>query len=461
MPLVCIGLDISSAAGQSGSEGVPPWQLPPGSGASHSRRATVERMAFESESADYAAGEEPQPMPPSNARQSVSRQDAGFTPYEGSGDCGVGESCDVACDESVSCYSPLQDRLWLRGEYLMMWGKTANVPPLATTSNTGTARSNSGILGLSSTRILFGNENADFGSTPGARFTIGYWFDNCQESGLEATYLFLGNKSVNFEATSDTTPILAVPFFNIQTANQDALIFAYPGQQTATMNISLTNELHSLELLWRSAILQDCNRRLDFLIGYRYGRFSEDLSSDATSDYLTTVGLIPAGTRIRILDQFSTINDFHGAQVGIAKSGRYSNFSLELLGKLAIGSTRSTVTVNGATVVTPPGGTASTSSGGLLALPTNMGTFEQRNFSMIPELGINAGYNFTSRLKVTAGYTLLYWSRVARPSDQIDTNINPTQLPPGPLTGNPLPQAKFISSDYWVQGLTLGFDYRY
>jgi hypothetical protein len=64
-------------------------------------------------------------------------------------------------------------------------------------------------------------------------------------------------------------------------------------------------------------------------------------------------------------------------------------------------------------------------------------------------------------LKVTAGYTLLYWSNVARPSDQIDTNINPTQLPPGPLTGNPLPQAKFISSDYWVQGLTVGFDYRY
>jgi hypothetical protein len=208
-------------------------------------------------------------------------------------------------------------------------------------------------------------------------------------------------------------------------------------------------------------VLQDCNHRLDFLIGYRYGKFTEDLNSDGTSNYLTTVGLIPAGSRVRILDQFSTINDFHGAELGFSKNSRYSNFSLELLGKLAIGATRSTVTVNGATFITPPGGSVAASTGGLLAVPSNMGTFEQRSFSMIPELGMNVGYNFTSRLKATVGYSVLYWSRVARPTDQIDTNLNPSQLPPGPLSGIPSPQAKFISSDFWVQGLNIGLDYRY
>jgi hypothetical protein len=450
---------------QTTREGVPSWQLPPVS-ASQPRIPTVERTAYNPEEASVPEGSEGRErramaVPPQSPR-SISQQDEGGliandlvegSPYQDDS----GSACDYG-----SCFCPFQNRLWVRGEYLSMWSKSANVPPLATSSTAGTARNQAGVLGLASTQILFGAENVDYGSMPGARFTLGYWLDACQESGFEASYMFLGSKSVNFGVTSSSTPILAVPFWNVQTGNQDAAIIAFPAQQTGSMNINLSNEFHSLELLWRRAVLQNCAHRLDFLAGYRYGRFSESLTSDSTSNYLVAVGGIPAGTTIRVFDQFSAANDFNGAELGFSSNSRYSNFSLELLGKLALGDMRSIVTIDGATIITPPqGGSPVTNRGGLLALPTNIGVHEQNNFAVVPELGLNVGYNFTCRMKATVGYSIVYLSHVARPSDQIDTNVNPTQIPPGTLNGTPSPQFKFIPGDDWVQGLTAGIDYRF
>ena len=48
----------------------------------------------------------------------------------------------------------------------------------------------------------------------------------------------------------------------------------------------------------------------------------------------------------------------------------------------------------------------------------------------MPEIGFTLGYDLTSRLKATVGYTLLYWSNVARPGDQIDLNVDSRQFPP-------------------------------
>jgi hypothetical protein len=246
MLLLGICINNSPVAAQSRSESVPPWQLPPDRQTSQYHASTVDRTAYDTEAENLPEGDEPRARTaPSDSPRSILEQS----------ECGTGENCGDSCDENISCYCPLKDRLWMRGEYLSMWSKSTGVPPLATTSATGTARSQSGILGLSSTRILFGNAEADYGSTPGARLNIGYWFNTCQDSGIEATYMFLGSKSVNLNASSDSNPILAVPFFNVQTNLQDSLILAFPGQQTATMDVSLTNQLQSIEMLWRQAVL--------------------------------------------------------------------------------------------------------------------------------------------------------------------------------------------------------------
>ena len=347
------------------------------------------------------------------------------------GDCeecggGAGRRCggNPDCDFSNPCLCGLGslfgcDRFWLRAEYLLWWDKSANLPPLATTSPQGTAYNQAGVLGPAGHHGPVRGKRRS-GARSGARLTLGYWLSDCHDLGLEATYLFLGNKAAVFNQTSQGDPILARPFYNVQTAAQDATVIAYGQQpdearvQTGSLDIRDASELDSVEVLFRQVLFQRCGRQLDFLFGYRYGRFSENLSVDSSTTFVSGFAT-PDGTVSQVSDLFAASNEFNGAELGFAAKTRCCRLSMELLGKLAIGSTQSRVNVNGSTVVTEPGQQPVTYTGGLLALPTNSGSYQQNDLSVVPELGITLGYDFTCRLKATFGYTLMYWSRVARP----------------------------------------------
>ncbi len=394
--------------------------------------------------------------------------------FAGGEPCAV---CDDACgfDEQYGCDPcwPLAHGRWsFRGDYLLWWTKSANLPPLVTTSPIDTPQDQAGILGQD-TAILFGG-GTDPGSRSGARFTLSFSSDPCQESALEASYFFIGDKGVNFSQTSaNGDPILARPFFNVDTSLQDAVQIAFPdvaidSQLTAT----LANELQSFELLGREALFREGGRRVDVLYGYRYSRFAERLAID----HVFTSGpdnlQVPEGTLVQGSDVFAAGNEFHGAELGIAGQTQYYRWSLEGVAKVALGGTRSRATINGTTTITVPGEDAVTTQGGLLAQPTNIGSYSQSNFTAIPEVGLTAGFQLTPRLKATVGYSLIYWSRVARPGDQIDAgtvagspdvlvNVNPTQFSGGDLVGVPAPQFRFITSDFWTQGLSFGLDCRF
>ena len=207
--------------------------------------------------------------------------------------------------------------------------------------------------------------------------------------------------------------------------------------------------------------MQQSCRRIDFLYGYRYGRFTEDLAINASTTSTGTQRPIPVGTIIQVGDDFSTSNEFNGFELGISTEERYCAWTVELMAKLALGSTHSSSNVNGTTVTTVPGQTPVTNAGGLLALPTNIGTLDQNAFSVVPELGVTLGYDLTCRLKATFGYTFLYFSHAVRAGDQVNDNLNTSQLPPNPLTGLPVPQHRLVVGDFWAQGINLGLDYRF
>ena len=92
----------------------------------------------------------------------------------------------------------------------------------------------------------------------------------------------------------------------------------------------------------------------------------------------------------------------------------------------------------------------------MLALPSNMGSFSQTRFAVVPEVALKLGYQVTSQLRIHAGYDFLYWSNVVRPGNVIDTGINPTQIPPGPIAGVSRPLPRLDGSDFWAQGVNLG-----
>lgn len=69
----------------------------------------------------------------------------------------------------------------------------------------------------------------------------------------------------------------------------------------------------------------------------------------------------------------------------------------------------------------------------------------------------------TRRLRATAGYSLIYMGNVVRPGDQVDLDVNPNLLPPEnvPFSGPLRPQFNFVETDYWVQGLSFGGEFRW
>jgi hypothetical protein len=144
---------------------------------------------------------------------------------------------------------------------------------------------------------------------------------------------------------------------------------------------------------------------------------------------------------------------------------RWCNWAVEGLVKVALGNTHSKAAVSGSTVVTVPvagGGTDVTrTASGLYAQQSNSGLFEQDDFAVIPELGVYVWRECLPRLRVGVGYTFIYWSRVARPGDQIDPDLNLSQLPPGPLNGIPRPEFQWVITDMWLQGVNLAVDWSY
>jgi len=103
--------------------------------------------------------------------------------------------------------------------------------------------------------------------------------------------------------------------------------------------------------------------------------------------------------------------------------------------------------------------------GGLLALRSNIGSFHQDRFGVVPEVDLKVGYHLTDHVKIFAGYDFLYWSSVVRPGQQIDRTLNETLIPNfnsgQPASGVNRPMALFHDSDFWAQGLTVGLEYKY
>jgi hypothetical protein len=188
---------------------------------------------------------------------------------------------------------------------------------------------------------------------------------------------------------------------------------------------------------------------VDFLIGYQTAQIDENLT---IAQQIADGGVAVSGT-----DVFDTRNKFQGAEVGLLASRRDCRWTLDVLAKVGLGNMDQTVTISGMETRQPP---VVTSTGSLLALPTNIGRYNRDEFAAVPELGVNVNYQLSNCLDFTFGYSIIYWSDVLRPGDQIDRTINGTQTSGGTLMGAARPQFAFVDGDYWVQGINLGFTLR-
>jgi hypothetical protein len=280
-----------------------------------------------------------------------------------------------------------------------------------------------------------------------------------QAWGIETGSFLTARQRHPFTAGSNGSQILARPFIQAGNGSAAAELVSFPGMVAGSAVVDPgSDSLVGTGVLLRRVLCQDCGQRISFLGGYRFLHLNEDLH---IQENLTSLEVATRGTRIVVTDLFSTHNEFHGGDLGIQGEFWRGRYSLEVLGKLAIGNVYRRVNINGSTEVTVPGFATLVGPGGLLALPSNIGSFSSNAVALVPELGVTVGCQITPRVRATLGYTALWWPHIARPGDQVDPVVNPTLLPPAALVGPARPLFALHDSTLWVQALQLGIEFRY
>jgi hypothetical protein len=372
-------------------------------------------------------------------------------------------------------------RVWAHAEYLLWWVKSAPLPvPLVTTGNPSVGFdptmvntvNTAGAIGQPGTRVLLGDDNLPFAASSGVRLTLGGWISPDERLGIEGSGFILSRVSNTFAAASDNSgnPPLYFPIFSGIANAERAVPIADPlrgfsGDVTVTSTLQLWGaEGNALCAIYRGEVVD-----FSLLAGFRYADLRESLQN-----HNSTTDLIFGNVSV-LNDSFQTSNQFYGGQIGGRLGIQHDWLSLDVTGKVALGSIHQLIDIQGNITqlgpnpLAPPG--PGTFPGGLYAQSTNIGLHNANPlsvpFSVLPSLELKLVGQLTRRIQVFAGYDFMYWTQVLRPGNQINHNVNLSQnavLDPngvGTLVGPAQPALILNRSDFWAQGINLGLELRY
>jgi hypothetical protein len=253
------------------------------------------------------------------------------------------------------------------------------------------------------------------------------------------------------------------PFFNADNNfAPDTQIVCYPDVLRGQVSVSSKSDLIGGGVNFVKNLCCDPCGRVDLLLGYRYINLNDEV---VINENLTALGQVrgtPPGTRFLIEDKFRTENHFHGGVIGINAERRFSHFYVNLRSSVALGVNRQTTTISGATrIITPaPNATDTTYPGGLLTQPSNIGTYTQNKFCVVPEVGLKVGVQLTEHTRLFVGYNYLYMSSVQRAGNQIDLRVNAQQIAPATGTGQ-FPTFLNNTSGFSAHGVSAGVEFRF
>ena len=345
---------------------------------------------------------------------------------------------------------------WLRVDYLNFHVKGDPFSaPLLTTSEPADA----GRIGAPSTSVLFGARPQNLGAFSGVRITGGCWFTRDPVLGAEFSVFVLPGRKAHFQAASNQAPsqLLALPFVNETSgaAVQDSIILAQPGISNGGATATSSSSLWGLEANALRRWDRGFNTRpaLSLLGGVRFLQLNERFDFGSASSGL---GGVNRG------DEIHTLSSFIGVQIGARAVRRLGRFSLEVTGKTGLGATNNQITLAGHANAVGFG------SPQFLVLPNGNPTETPADishnflyaFSVLPEVQARLNYDWRPRLRLSAGYDFLYWTRLVRPGDQIDTRANlanATSALAAPIQPVPLDR----TSDFWLRGWSLSLTYHY
>ncbi len=383
-----------------------------------------------------------------------------------------------------SCCGPNNHRWYVSGDYIYWWLRDSGLPPLVTTgSPQSTAVIESGNLNRAidpNTQVLFGGAPLDNQGRNGGKFEIGRWFGQNKPWAIEFGGFFVGDRTTTFHADNTQFPTLSRPFVVANIPREGVDNFAQPGLLAGSIDITSNSSFYGAHADWRRKVWCGCRLNVDGMIGFRYLNFDEDLNiverSTVIANNVVAPNLnnapIPLGLSNIITDRFRVDNDFYGGMIGLNSTYQRGRFSLDMGAKVSLGNTHQTLEIAGNQDIIYPNGQRFPFAGGLLARPSNIGSFSQDKFTVVPEVNFGVGYQLTQHFKFSVGYNFLYWSNVLRVGDQVDRTVNVNGIPyfpqtgaaghTDPVTGLAVPQGParpsvvFKETDFWAQGISAG-----
>lgn len=241
----------------------------------------------------------------------------------------------------------------------------------------------------------------DNGERTGGRFTLGTWVNYAQTVGYEVSYLAFAEREPSFFGTD---------------LQRDT-----PNFDVATARVSALSRFWTAEFNRRSELRRNAHGHVDCLAGIRYLELIETLNMS------TTGPVFPNPTA----DAFRTENYVIAAQLGLQSEWVWGCCTFNLFGKAGAGNVHERIIIN--------------DLNGTLE-PTATGTYRRDRIAVTFEGGANFGVQLSNCLRLSAGYTFVYVSPVARPADQIDNEFN---------------TFKVGDSSFWVQGINGGLEFRF
>ncbi len=351
------------------------------------------------------------------------------------------------------CRCEKHGRFWLQGAYFYGTTREDSIPPL--------------IQAL--TPMPLGLQFATFPDDTlternfrsGLNLRGGFWLNHCETLAAEGGLFTLESDQEITSLTSLGIPILNRQLFDPNLASIVQSPIAFPGTRIGTAGIRANMALIAAEANLRSKLWCSKATRIDAIAGYRFFRLGEDVSIDSTTINQIAVAGFPGGTQSRFLDAFDTENRFHGGQIGLAGEYRWHHLFLHLTGKVAFGvNFQETQIEAGTQVILPNGFVSQGGNGGLVAAPLR-GNYRSNEFTVLPEIGVRLGYELNEHWRAYLGYHFLYLNNVARPGEVIQATLNPAVIADSLDPGFSVPDAFGPSTGFWIQGITLGLEWRF
>jgi Putative beta barrel porin-7 (BBP7) len=346
--------------------------------------------------------------------------------------------------------APREPCLWFGMEALVWWVKNPPLPVPLLTTGPGAQGTSAGALGAPGTQSL--DPHLDYGTGVGMNLNLGGWFNNDHTAGMEGSVFFLQQQTIRFGANDPSgtgqfvinEPVSGLPFTQVSA----------PGFATGSATVSTRSSLWGADVNGLVNLVRADGWTVNVLGGFRYVGLTETLNVSNVSTLLTTIDFTgPGGTTTALpgsttseFDSFRTHNDFYGGQIGTYIEYQMGPWFISSVDKLAVGVTREVVTINGNTTLLPTNAAPVFFQGGNYTSGTNIGSFGQNRFALVPEIKLNVGYQIGPQVRCWLGYDFLYWSSVLRPGNQIDNTYDWVTHPLVPM----------VASPFWAQGFDLG-----